>query len=349
MSALPKAVQKQIAEANLIAEQLKNVAPPSAPAPVDSKPPEGAVTVPPVVVPEVPPVTPPGAPPPEESWEKKYRVLQGKYNAEVPRLQQQVRELIDSNRNMQSQITVTQGLMSTLAQRGTSAPVNPQGGAPAPYGKLVNDAEIKSFGPDLYDFIQRAAREVMAPEVAKIGPATQRVEQVAQSVQTLGDKVAQTDQQRFEVYLDQHAPGWSEQNENPEFIDWLAQADPYTGRTRQELLNQAAERLDGSRVVALFKGFQNENAIVTPPPPVTPAVPAVTPRSLESMVAPGTPKSGAGGAPNEAQKRIYTRSEIDSFQHRKNQYVIKGRKVPDALVAEERAIIDAAREGRVSG
>lgn len=365
MSALPKAVQKQIAEANKIADNLKKGlapdgssppgAPPNndAPPPIPPPPAPAAAAAPPAPPTPAPVVTPAGSPPPDESWKRKYDVLKGKYDAEVPRLIQENRQQADLIRTLQTQLTTLQGVISTVNQRGASAPVNPPSGAPATTQKLVTDAEVKSFGPDLYDFIQRAAREVAAPMVSQAPqPVAQQVAQIAQTVQTLGKKVEQTDQQRFEEYLTQHVPGWVEQNNDEGFIVWLDQEDAYTGRKRQELLDQAAARFDGPRVAALFKGYQNENAIVTPPQTPAPAAAAAPPAgtpTLEKLVAPGQPKAGPASAPNEAQKRIYTRAEIDDFQRRKNQFVIKGRKVPDALVAEERAILAAANEGRISG
>jgi hypothetical protein len=360
MSALPKAVQRQIAEANKIADALvkarnEGEAPPPPDPNAAPPPPAPPVAGQQPAPPAAPIVTPAGAAPPDESWEKKYRVLQGKYNAEVPRLQQESRSQGDMIRTLQSQITATQGMMSAVVQRRESAPAASPSGAPAAPGALVNDAEIKSFGPDLFDFIQRVCRQTVSPMISQGSPQTaQRIEQVVQTVQRLDKKVELSDQQKFHAYLDQHVPGWQEQDANQDFIAWLTIEDPYTGRRRQELLDQAAERLDGPRVAALFKGFQNENAAVTPPAPAPqPAAQLAPPASatpvLERLVAPGTPKTGPAGAPNEAQKRIYTRAEIDEFVHRKNQYVIKGRKVPDALVAEERLMVAAANEGRVSG
>jgi hypothetical protein len=350
MSALPKAVQRQIAEANKIADDLNKLKvtptpPPNPPEPVP--PPPGTASV---------IVTPAGAPPPDEAWEKKYKVLKGKYDAEVPRLIQENRNNGDLIRTLQGQLVTLQGVVSQLNQRRDSAPVNPPSGAPAATRKLVTEAEVKAFGPDLYDFIQRTDREVAPQGGSQVPqPIAQQLAQVTQTVEGLGKKVELNDLQRFEEYLDQHAGDWREQNKNQEFFVWLDEVDAYTGRKRQELLDQAAANYDGPRVVALFKGFQNENAAVSPTPSPAPpapapaaAPPAATP-TLERLVAPGLPKAGPAGAPNEAQKRIYTRAEIDAFVHRKNQYVIKGRKVPDALVAEERAILAAGNEGRISG
>lgn len=376
MSALPKAVQKQIAAANKLAEQVKKGTPPvdgsTPPAqPASGEPaaqgqpaaqPPAQPSAQPAAAPAAQVVTPPGQPQPEESWERKYRVLQGKYNAEVPRLQTQIRELTSDNQNLRSQLTTTQALLTSLGRQQASAPAQaPAAGTPPTAGtKLVKDEEVKTFGADLYDFIQRAAREVMPAAPAQPAPqVVQQVQQVAGQVQQLQTEVAQTKQQKMLALLTEQVPDWERLNEDEEFLAWLDQTDPYSGAKRQQLFDEAAGRFDGPRVVAFFKGFQNEHAVVTPPaqqtPPGTPAAtppavpPAGTPPALDRLVAPGATRAGAAGAPNEAQKRIYTRAEVDAFVQRKNSFVIKGRKVPDALVAEEREILKAANEGRISG
>lgn len=251
------------------------------------------------------------------------------------------------------------GLMQSLAQRGASATPTPSASsAPAQSGgKLIKDEEVKAFGADLIDVMRRVAREELHPGLAQLGPVTQRVAQVEQQVKDVGSKVVLNDQQKFEVYLATHVPNWNELNVDEGFIEWLDQVDPYTGQRRQNLLDQAASAFDGPRVVAFFKGYQNEHAAVTPPadstpptppaPPV-PAAPAATPNPLERFVAPGAARAGTAGTPNEAQKRVFTRAEINDFEIRRNSFVRRGKKVPDNLAQLEREIFLAASEGRIS-
>jgi hypothetical protein len=375
MSALPKAVQRQVDAANKIASDIKagkvvagndpktgqvvfedtppDGTPPAAPpagSPPVAAPPSGNATV-----------VPAGAPVPEEAWEKRYKVLQGKYNAEIPRLTTQVRDQSNTINDMRSQLTAMQGMMSTLAQRGApAAPAAPPASAPAATGgKLVKDEEVKSFGADLIDVIRRVAREEMHPHMSQFAPVASRVAQVEQSVQNVSTRVVQNDQQKFVSYVLEHVPDYEQQNVDEGFIAWLDKTDPYIGRTRQSLLEQAANALDGPRVVAFFKGYQNEHAAVTPPAgsappaqpaaPAAPAQPAATPNPLDRFVAPGAARAGAGGTPNEGQKRIWTRTEINDFEQRRNSFVRRGKKVPDNLVQMERDIFAAAAEGRVSG
>lgn len=368
MSALPQAVQKQVKRANELAEKVladrkAAEAPASTPTdgapaaaaapPVDGQPPAlapvapAAAAPPPAEPPAAPaPAAPPPTPTPATDWEQRYRVLQGKYNAEVPRLTRQVQDVTTQMNNLQQQLIHTQGLLAALGQNRGTAPGTAQG-SPAPSGGLIKDEEVKAFGADLIDVVRRAAQEEITKVVEPLRKEVERVPQIEKQVSGVATKVVMNDQQKFIAYLNEHAPEWRQLNEDEQFLDWLDQTDPFSGYTRIQLLKQAESSHDGPRAVAFFKAYQKENATVTPPAPASAPAPAAaaTPKTLEDFVAPGAPKSGAGGAPNEAGKRIYTTAEIAAFYEavRRGAY----RKKPDEARQIERDIFAAQREGRV--
>lgn len=334
--ALPAAVQKQIDEANAVAAQVYGTKEEPA---VGSPPPEGSAP-PPDVTP------PPNAPlsMPQAEWEQKYKVLQGKYNAEVPRLQTQIKDLMTSQANLQSQLTGTQTLLSTLSQaKGATntSTATPEGGS-----KLVKPEEVAEYGADLYDFIKRTARESVLPEVdSRLRPMSQQVEQVSRSTASIVNNAAKTEEQKVHELLNTQVPNWLELNEDETFLAWLDQTDPYAGEPRAALLNRAYKRYDGPRVVAFFRGFLNENATVAPQTAPAPGkgTPAV---SLTSMVAPGTQRAGAqDGAPDGGNKRIYTQQDIAQFY--KDVSGGKYARSVDRRNAIEADIFAAQREGRI--
>jgi hypothetical protein len=355
MSALPKAVRAQVDRANQIAEEYyKGLKQQSAPS---TDPPAGSGETPagsPPADPAVPPTAgTPGTPPtelPKEGYEQKYKVLQGKYNAEVPRLQTQVRELIEQNRNIMSQLTTTQNLLASLsAQRGAD-PAQQSQGTPPVAAKLVKDEEVREFGPDLIDVMRRVVREEQAallPEIdRRVAPVAQRIDQVAQTAQQVGARVAQNDHQSVLITLAQAVPHWQEQNEDPGFLEWLDGVDPFAGVRRGVLLQQAYKAHDGPRVVAFFTGYQKEHAVVTPPAAQPPAAAAAAPqKSLEQFVAPGTPKTGAASTPNGSGKRVWSRAEIAKFYADVQAGRFKTN--PDQRKALEADIFAAQREGRI--
>jgi hypothetical protein len=366
MSALPKAVQQQIKRAQEIADQVygQNGNPPAGDPPAGN-PPVGDPPPPGSSVPGNPPGSPPaddaapptgtppeGATPPTEGWEQRYKVLQGKYNAEVPRLIRQFNEQSEMVRDMRMQLTATQNLLASLSQqqRGTPPAADQPAGTPAKPNRLVKDEEVQEFGADLLDVVRRAAREeifgAMPDFERRMAPIAQRADQAAQAVGQVAQRVARNDQQSVLDMLTEHVPKWQELNEDQGFLEWLDQVDPFSGHKRGALLDQAYKAHDGPRVVAFFSGYQKEHAAVTPPPPpAAQAQPAAQPqRKLEDLVAPGTPKSGAAVAPDGSGKRVFTRADISKFYAD----CTAGRyKDPAKRAAMEAEIFAAQREGRI--
>ena len=349
MSALPKAVRAQVEKANQIAEQYyKGVQQPPAGDPPANPP--AASGEPPA---NPPAANPPAANPPQEGWEQKYKVLQGKYNAEVPRLQRQVQEQTEQLRDMRQQLTATQNLLASLSAQRESAPAASTPATPPAATKLVKDEEVREFGADLIDVMRRVVREehaTLLPEIdRRVAPIAQRVDQVAQVTQQVGARVAQNDQQSVLSMLASAVPNWQELNEDPGFLEWLDQVDPFSGQQRGALLKQAYKAHDGSRVVAFFSGYLKEHAAVNPPSAPAPAAAAASApapqRKLEQFVAPGTPKTGAASTQDGSGKRVWTRAEIGKFYADLQAGRFKGS-------AEERKKIEAdifaaQREGRI--
>lgn len=360
MSALPKAVQAQIDKGNEIVDAIypKNedgtpmnaeqiAARDAAAAEAGANPPADPPADPPAA--NDPPADPPAAnDPPADPKEKdpnhKYKVLQGKYNAEVPRLQSTVRDLTEQNNELRQRVNNTESLLASMnAVAPTQDPV-PAPAATAPPG--ITDEERAQFGPDLIDVIERAAAAKILPQVdAQIAPVRTAQDAAAQTASQAQHDVAVSEREKTLAALEKAVPNWIQQNEDEGFLQWLNENDAYAGVPRGRLLTDAFQANDANRVIALFKGFQTENAVVTPSDPTPPVVePQV---QLEDLTAPGTPKTGSTSAPDESGKRQWSRNDISAFYAKKNEFVKKGQPIPDELKALERDLIAAQREGRI--
>lgn len=343
MSALPRQVRKQVEEANKLHEQLARSGLDQAAAAVAQPPPAPAEPPPAATNGTGAPAQDTPQPAPAEGWEQKYKVLQGKYNAEVPRLQKKAQEQDSQIKTLTEQLTATQGMVASIAQNRGAAPA--PSAVPAAPARLVKDEEVREFGEELTDFIRRVAQDTVLPKVEeKFQPFKQQVDQARQHAAGAAQRQAQIDRERLFGVLDSQVPGWKEQNDDGEFVAWLNQPDAYSGVSRLTLLTQAYERNDAPRVVAFFMGFRNEHAVVTPPAPA--AAPAGAPqRRLEEFVAPGTQKAGSTGAQDGAGKRIWTEAEIKSFYNDCRQGKYRGK--DEARRAIELDIVAATREGRI--
>ena len=80
-----------------------------------------------------------------ESFKQKYATLRGKYDAEVPRLHQQVKELTDQ--------------MNAIREEAQAAK-KAEAEKPKEKVSYVTDADREEYGDDLIDFQRRVAKEV---------------------------------------------------------------------------------------------------------------------------------------------------------------------------------------------
>jgi hypothetical protein len=351
MSALPNSVRKQIDRANQIAEEYAKAQKAAAESSTENTT-APAASVEPTAASTEPTATPtastapiaPAAPAAPTDWEQRYRVLQGKYNAEVPRLQDQIKEQSFQIRQLADQLAATQRLLSTM-------PPQEQPQQKPSVSKLVRDEEVAEFGADLYDFVKRAAREAVVPDVDQriantLTPVAKKVQEVEAQVSTAARKVEETEREKVHRLLTERVPTWQQLDVDPNFIEWLDQVDPFSGQKRGTLLNVAYQRNDGPRVVAFFEGYLRENAAVTPSATTSLAADQSAPQvPLSSLTAPGAPKQGTAGAQEGAGKRIWTRPEIQKFYS--DLSAGKYAKRPDDAKKIEQDIFKAQVEGRI--
>lgn len=329
--ALPAAVKKQVDEANRLhkstyqpedGEQPDDAGLEGAPPPDDTVEPEQGAK------PE-PQAKPPAPSDEEDKWETRYKVLQGKYNAEVPLLQRQKRELEERLDRLES-------LISDMNEQRQAAPATSE--------QLVTEEEMADYGPEFMDMVGRMARQVNREEIARLNATISKLEQQLQSV---GGKVQKTEQESIYGQLDKNVENWREVNRNPQFLEWLAQRDPFSGRGRREMLQEAFNRGDAQRVIAFFNGFLREHAAVTESGTSGPGKQkSETTGQLDKMVAPGRGRSGGNQTGARDEKRIWTEAEIAQFFTDKRKGAFKGKeKLAQQL---ENDIFAAQREGRIN-
>lgn len=346
---LPEAVRRQVERANEIAREagIANVPPADGDNSEGNKnPPEdrtvltpsegadSAVSEPqPAPGDEIP--SEPAAPPPEETWEQRYRTLQGKYSSEVPDLRQQLREQqerIDRLQQQQQQI------------------VNPSAQMPQPQARQVKAREVppedvEIYGQDLITAAQRWAEASFAPRLEEMEQRLMHVEGGNARLQEY------TTGQQMEVALSRAVPDWEAINVNRDFLAWLAQRDPLSGEVRQNLLADAYGRGDTARTIAFFNAFKNEHTVVSPAPRGTQTVhtDALTASAdrlpLESLAVPGRSNLAAPAPLGAPEKRIWSPREIAQFFDQKRRGLWDHR--PDDIARIETDIAAAGLEGRV--
>jgi hypothetical protein len=168
-------------------------------------------------------------PPQEESWEHRFKVLQGKYNAEVPRFAHE-------NKDLKGRL---QSLEEQLEDMKNAKPAE----------LLVKPEEIEQYGEGLIDVARRVAREELASKDAQIAKLRSEID----SVKSVQSHVVQDN---FFKSLTEMVPDWEALNADANFLNWLDGIDDLTGETRQTLLGKAENQRDPVRAAKFFNMYK---------------------------------------------------------------------------------------------
>lgn len=270
--------------------------------------------------------------PNSETYAQKWRTLQGMYNAEVPRLHHQNRELVGRLQNLEQLIASMSATPQTPA-------------APPSVEKLVSDKEVEEYGESI-DVMRKVSREELTPvaqRLAKIEAVLQQLQaNVVPQVQAVAQKQQMTSEQKFWSDLATAVPNWRQVNDNESFQSWLLEADPLTGITRQTYLEDAQRSLDAPRVSNFFRTWleaTGQAAVAQSTGSVNAAA-----SELEKQVTPG--RSRAAGAPSPTTTaKTYAPNDIQKFFNDVRAGKYKGREQERDRI--ERDIFAAQREGRI--
>jgi hypothetical protein len=220
MSKLPRAVVEAEERANKLQEEF--VKHQNQPEPVP-QPPAVETPAPPAVQNDSPP------PPQEDSWEHRFKVLQGKYNSEVPRF-------ASENKDLKSRLQILEEQIDEMKNAKTPE-------------LLVKPEEIEQYGEGLIDVARRVAREELASKdnvIAKLQSEINSIKSVTTNVVS----------DNFFKSLTEFVPDWEALNANDNFLKWLDEVDELTGETRQSLLSKAENQRDPVRAAKFFNMYK---------------------------------------------------------------------------------------------
>lgn len=171
--------------------------------------------------------TPP-TPAQEDNWEHRFKVLQGKYNSEVPRFAEQVRELTKRLEGLEYE-----------NQKLKEEPPKP----------LVSQQEIDEYGEGLIDVARRIAQEEVAKKQSEIDSLKRQLDSVSQAA-------TNTASNDFYRSLTEMVPDWEQLNTDPNFLKWLEEIDELTGEPRMSLLTRVEQQRDPVRVAKFFTSYK---------------------------------------------------------------------------------------------
>ena len=192
----------------------------------------------------------------DAQWEQKYKVLQGKYNAEIPELQ---RQLTNLSGQLERQDTVIQGLN---AQQPVNTPSNVN-------IDDLNPEDFQGWGDEMKTMVTTVnqLKTIISEQAQTIAGYTGQAPAAAAGDDGLQTRVESLESNAnssritsYLKYLDDNIKGdWRAMNKNAQFNAWLAIVDPISMETRKAALGAAAEDLRGSQVASIFNLYITEN------------------------------------------------------------------------------------------
>lgn len=317
--ALPPAIQRQLDEAAAIEKQLFSTPAPEGntetEAVADPAPAEPVAVETPVVQPES--VAQKSE---EDTYRRRYEVLQGKFDAEVPRLHAQLRDATARLEQAFDEI-------KTLRETKASEPV-----ATAP------DTDAETFGEDLTAVIDRRATNMAKTMVkAEVAPILDYVRKLEAQLGNVNEQVAETAQDRFLTNLRGIVPDYEAVNADQGFLNWLGDVDPVYGVPRQVALDAAANRLDAAQVANVFNAYkmltgkQQKNQQQKD-----------TRQELERQVAPNAPRGSSADAAT-ATGKLWTAADYSRAFDPRTIRELGATKAAELMAEADRA----SAEGRV--
>lgn len=295
---LPRQVQEREEQANQAIERLRQ--PPQA-TPPSEPPPEQQVVQPPAI-----------------DWESRYKTLQGKYNAEVPRLSELVR-------SQQEQIETLKREVDSLKARAPAADTRADLAADLP------DELRERFDPDMIRAVTHIAANSAERVAAEIRPVVEKVQ--AQDSQRAQQLLMEQRKAEMLEALDDLASGWEKLDANPAFVTFLQQTDPATGKPLQDTLTAAVQRFDAATAARIFNRFASTLKTTT----AAPRLPDLAAQLVPDL-------AGAGSSAPAGDKRIFTAAEAKAEYTRAAGLINRN---PQLATKIERDIDQAYAEGRV--
>jgi len=248
--------------------------------------------------------------PPAEDFRQKYLVLQGKYNAEVPRLHEANRQLQSQNADLGNRL---QGLEAKVQELSTP---------PVP---AADFAKIHAeYGDDLTNVLKEQASTISQLK----GVITQLQNGQAQVAQATQETV----QDAFWRELRRVVPDWQALNSDQYFLAWLAEGDGLSGLSRYDTMQVAFKRLDADGVARYFTSYK---AGLQP-----------TQNAQQQLASQVSPPASGTGTQTGSEKQSFTSAQVSQFF--KELSLGKWNHRRDEAEAIERAMELAQSEGRIT-
>jgi len=241
-----------------------------------------------------------------------FQTLKGKYDAELPRSQAEVRRLNEE--------------LDTLKAAPAATVADPATPAALPEG--VDIVQLRAdYGDSIVDAM--IAMQGQQTTAAPAAPATDP-ELKARLDKIEADKNLAAEDAMYDAIEKEHSD-WEATDKLATWHKFLAEVDPNTGETRQTAINRAHGRLDPNPIIRQLAAFKRRTKKGD--------------TRLESQVVPGD-DGGIAPAPTK-DSNIYRKEVVDEFYKTQAQRVAAGKPVTEEHSRLDTLYTRAGYEGRI--
>lgn len=221
-----------------------------------------------------------------DSWKQKYAVLQGKYNAEIPRLTAKVNDLSQEIARLTAKLSRKAGDMES-----------------------DDDQEDMNTSEDL----DPDAFEEYGKPFVNLAKKNKQLESKLSEIES--DKAADA-KVRFHQDMAVMFPTWETIDKDPNFINWLKNdIHPTFGESRYRLFGAAVNRWDAPRVAGFFQEYADLHRNDKQPSPS----PKPTPKNIQPQRRAESHSQASDG------KKLWSQKQIKEFYKDKSAGLYRGK------------------------
>lgn len=269
----------------------------------------------------------------EETWQQRFLALQGKYNAEVPRLNLELR-------NLQNAVSVLQTENKQLKEAANSKPPIDQNGNDNP---AIDPQEFSEYGPEFVQAFEKLQ--------AENNQMKEKLNGLVSDVQSQQPEPQPASAGNYNNYMNQViievaklGANFDNMNTDAGFLGWLKEIPVGMTEPRVASLRRAESLRDVVSTVKIFEEYLGTTTTVEQQPAggETPQTPAPV---AQPNIQPAPSNTGTDNNPPVQNQKIWSRAEIKKFYADKAAGVYRGR--DEEATALEQDIFLAQQQGRV--
>lgn len=220
----------------------------------------------------------------DETFKQKYKTLMGKYDAEVPRLHQQVREMTEATKQLQEELKALK-VEPTKSKEKVS---------------LVTDADRAEFGEELLDVQRRVAQEVSQGYEGRLEQQDAVIKELREELAKTGSQVGEVG---FSQRLNQAVPDFPQIDNDERWVAWLNEHDPMLRGPRRVQAQQAFDAGDVEAIAHYVSMWKETLAAPTEAKP--------NQAELEKQVAPNRSANSVRTQSTTQNSKIYSPRDAD--------------------------------------